>query len=52
MLSLLIFVGLWSKTSSNQELPKWEKLDRSDDGMESIEYINADATIEEDEARG
>ncbi len=52
MLSLLIFVGLRSKTSSNQELPKWEKLDRSDDGMESIEYINADATIEEDEARG
>jgi len=48
----LVVVGFRSKASTNLELPKWKNIERLDDGIESNEYINEDATIEEDEARG
>lgn len=48
----LAVVGFRSKASTNLELPKWKNIERLDDGIESNKYINEDATIEEDEARG
>ncbi len=48
----LVVVAFRSKASTNLELPKWKKVEPFNDGIESNEYINEDATIQEDEARG
>jgi len=52
VLIVLVVVGFRSKSSTNLELPKWKNVEHSGNGTESTEYINEDATIEEDEARG
>ena len=48
----LVVVAFRSNASTNLELPKWKKVEPFNDGIESNEYINEDATIQEDEARG
>jgi hypothetical protein len=52
VLIVLVVVGFRSKSSTNLELPKWKTIEHSGNGTDSTEYINEDATIEEDEARG
>ena len=52
VLIVLVVVGFRSKSSTNLGLPKWKTIERSNNDTESTEYINEDATIEEDEARG
>ena len=52
VLIVLVVVGFRSKSSTNLELPKWKNVEHSGNVPESTEYINEDATIEEDEARG
>ncbi len=52
VLAVIVFVGWRSRTSANLELPKWKVSAPQDDRPEHDNYIVADATIEEDEARG
>lgn len=52
VLLVLVFVAWRTRSSSNLELPKWKASVAQDPAAELTNYVQADATIEEDEARG